>query len=204
MAFPRRLLTEGETIVLDLRPHWKALVGPVLWTILIGAAVGLGYVKMVRGDARDPLRIALVVLAFIAWFKLAGLPMARWRFTQFVLTNERVISRSGVIAKHSREIPVETINDVTFNQSILERILNAGDLVIESAGEHGQDRFTDIRRPEQVQLEVYRISEARRGLARGAPGPSLADELAKLADLRDRGALTPEEFEARKRRLLEG
>lgn len=204
MGFPRRLLTEDEEVILDLRPHWKALIGPVFWTIVIGALAGLAYVTMPEGDVQSPLRIALVIVAFVVWFRVAGLPLVRWRFTFFVLTNERVISRTGVIAKHSKEIPVETINDVTFNQSVLERILNAGDLIIESAGESGQNRFTDIRRPEQVQLEIYRASEARKTLGRPSGGTSAADELAKLADLRDRGVLTPEEFEARKQRVLEG
>ena len=35
MAFPRRLLIEGEELVLDLRPHWIALVGPAAVTVLI-------------------------------------------------------------------------------------------------------------------------------------------------------------------------
>ena len=94
---------------------------------------------------------------------------------------------------------------MSFHQTILGRIVRAGDIVIESAGEHGQEPFTHIRHPERVQLEIYRASEARKGLSRIQPVAhgSLADELAKLADLRDRGVLTPEEFEARKRRLLE-
>lgn len=203
MAFPRRLLTEGEEIILDLRPHWKALIGPVFWTIAIGVLTGLGYVSMWESDVQGALRIALVVVALAVWLRWAGIPLVRWRFTQFVLTNERVITRSGVIAKHGKEIPIEVINDVTFNQSIFERIVHAGDLVIESAGEQGQNRFIDIRGPEQVQLEIYRAAEARKGMGRPG-GQPLADELEKLADLRDRGVLTDEEFEARKRKLLEG
>ena len=196
MAFPTRLLTEGEEIILDLRPHWIALFVPFLWTLLAGAALGF----ILNADLDWWVALIPVVL----WIPLAGISYLAWRFTTFVLSNERVITRSGIIAKHSKEIPLETINDVTFNQSILERMLNAGDLIIESAGESGQNRFTDIRKPEQVQLEVYRAAEARKGLGRPAAGSgSVADELAKLADLRDRGVLTGEEFEARKRRLLD-
>lgn len=201
MTFPRRLLTEGEEIILDLRPHWVALIKPVFWTIVIGSLTGLIWVKA-GGDVQDWIRIAMVVVALILWIPLAAVPAARWRFTMFALTNERVITRTGVIAKHSKEIPLETINDVTFNQSIIERMIKAGDLIIESAGESGQNRFTDIRNPEHCQLEIYRAAEARKGLGRPG-GPSLADELAKLADLRDRGVLNDEEFQARKRKLLE-
>lgn len=203
MPFPRRLLTEGEVIVLDLRPHWIALVKPVFWTVVIGSITGLIYVKTGgKTDVRQVLQWIIIGIAFVLWVPLAAVPAIRWRFTLFVLTNERVITRTGVIAKHSKEIPLETINDVTFGQSILERMIGAGDLVIESAGESGQNRFADIRSPEQVQLEIYRAAEARKGIGR-AGGPSLADELAKLADLREKGVLTDEEFQARKRKLLE-
>lgn len=203
MPFPRRLLTEGEKVILDLRPHWIALAGPVFWTVIIGSLAGFLYVRIGHAtSAKDALRIAVLAAALLAWLPLSFVPAVRWRFTLFVLTNERVISRSGVIAKHSKEIPLETINDVTFQQSVLERVIHAGDLIVESAGESGQNRFTDVRNPEHVQLEIYRAAEARKGIGRPG-GPSLADELAKLADLRDRGVLTPEEFEARKRKLLE-
>ncbi len=200
MPFPTRLLTEGEEVILDLRPHWIALLKPVMWTIVISVVAGIIWVKA-GGDVQDEIRIAIVALALVLWIPLAFVPAIRWRFTLFVLTNERVITRSGVIAKRSKEIPLETINDVTFGQRIIERVLGAGDLVIESAGESGQNRFTDIRHPEAVQLEIYRAAEARKGL--GKPGgPSLGDELSKLADLRDRGVLTEEEFQDRKRKLL--
>ena len=202
VPFPERLLTEGEEIILDLKPHWIALLKPVLWTIVIGSVTGFLWVLAgPASDVLDEVRIALFALALILWIPLAATPAVRWFFTLFVLTNERVITRSGVIAKRSKEIPLETINDVTFGQRIIERILGAGDLVIESAGESGQNRFTDIRHPEAVQLEIYRAAEGRKGLGRPG-GPSLADELAKLADLRDRGVLTEEEFQDRKRKLL--
>jgi uncharacterized membrane protein YdbT with pleckstrin-like domain len=203
VPFPRRLLTEGEEVVLDLRPHWIALAKPALWTIAIGSLSGLIYVKIGgETNVKHVLQWVIIGIAAVLWIPLALVPTVRWRFTTFVLTNERVITRTGVIAKHSKEIPLETINDVTFHQGVLERVIGAGDLIIESAGESGQNRFTEIRKPEAVQLEIYRMSEARKGLGRPG-GPSLADELAKLADLRDKGVLTDEEFQARKRKLLE-
>jgi len=197
------LLTEGEEIILDLRPHWIATVAPLFWTIVIGALVGYVFVKTGgKSDVRHALRWIVIGIGFVIWVPIAAWKAIRWRFTHFVLTNERVITRSGVIAKHSKEIPLETINDVTFRQGILERMIGAGDIIIESAGESGQNRFSEIRRPESVQLEIYRASEARKGLGRPG-GPSIADELAKLADLRDKGVLTEEEFQSRKRKLLE-
>jgi uncharacterized membrane protein YdbT with pleckstrin-like domain len=133
----------------------------------------------------------------------------RWLTTHFVLTTERLIFRSGVVAKFGREIPLERINDVTFSQSVFERLIGIGDLVIESAGEHGQSTFSDIRDPEAVQLQIYRQMEAndrrRSGYAAPAPErpPGALTDLERLADLRDRGAVTEEEFQAKKRELLD-
>jgi uncharacterized membrane protein YdbT with pleckstrin-like domain len=199
VAFPRRLLAEHETLVFDLKPHWIALAPSAMWTLLIAVIAGFAMTWIDDPSWSD---LAILGVALVLFFFLAVVPFLRWMYTNFVLTSDRLITRSGIIAKHSKEIPLETINDVTFGQRVLERIIGAGDLIIESAGESGQNRFTDIRAPEQVQLEIYRAAEARKGLGRPG-GPSLADELAKLAQLRDNGVLTDEEFQSRKRKLLE-
>ncbi len=85
--------------------------------------------------------------------------LAKWTTTNFVVTTDRLIYRSGVLAKQGMEIPLERVNDVSFNQRIFERMLGAGDLLIESGGERGQQAFTDIRRPAVVQNEIYRQIE---------------------------------------------
>ncbi len=196
MAFPRKLLTAGEEILLELHPHWKVLVGPVFWTLVVW-----GLATLVINQVTGVAGWIVFGVAALAWVWFAVAPAARWRFTEYVLTNERLIARSGVIAKRATEIPLERINDITFTQSMLERVLHCGDLVLESAGEFGQQRFTDIADPAGVQKRIYEATEVRKGLE--MRGGSVADEIAKLADLRDRGVLTDAEFEARKRKLLE-
>jgi hypothetical protein len=102
------------------------------------------------------------------------------------------------------EIPLENISDVRFSQGVFERIIGAGDLVLESAGEFGQETFTNIRHPEAVQKTIYEMNESnlRRMQVPAAPPASIADELAKLDRLRDEGVITEDEFEAQKARLL--
>lgn len=193
-GFPRDLLTSGEQVILELRPHFKALVKPVLAILLAIAAVVAAFVTF--DDVPRLIVIGVAVLLIVAYAVPA---LLKWKFTLFVVTNERLITRSGVVAKHSKEIPLEVINDVTFTQSLLDRILGSGNLVVESAGERGQSTFKDVRKPEAVQKRIYELAELRKGLGRP---DSVADELAKLADLRDRGVLSADEFEDRKRRLL--
>jgi uncharacterized membrane protein YdbT with pleckstrin-like domain len=202
MAFPRRLLAEGEELVLDLRPHWIALVLPVAETILIavGVILALAYLP----DSWPTWVRWGVVLVGVALFAIhAGRLLLDWATSHFVVTSDRVIHRSGWFAKQSMEIPLENINDVRFDQSVFERVIGAGDLTLESAGEFGQQIFGDIRDPERVQKVIFETSEAnQRRMVEPSAAPSPADELAKLDRLRDEGVLTDEEFDREKRRLL--
>ena len=202
MPYPTHLINEGETVVLDLNPHWwffwrHIVVGIPLFLALIG-------VLSLNGDTRDVLTKFWAVLAIVYALWLLGKFMSWW-FTHFVVTSDRVIYRHGVLAKRGVEIPLERITNINFAQKIFERIIGAGDLQIDSAGAEGQSYFSNIRHPDGVQQEIYRQMEAHDKKKAGwsAPKASAADELEKLANLRDRGAITDQEFETKKAQLLE-
>ena len=207
MGFPRNLLADHEKIVFELRPHWVALIPSILWTLAAAVALFLGYAAVEAAfdnNAETPKSIIGGVVT-LGWITLAVVPSLRWYFTLFVLTSDRLITRSGIFAKHSREIPLERINDVAFGQSVLDRILGAGDLLVESAGERGQTRIENVRKPEQVQLMIYTETEDNnnRMMRPGAqPTASVPDQIAALARLHDQGILTEAEFEAKKQELL--
>lgn len=205
MGFPKRLLAEHEQMVLDLRPHWIALAGPVLVTValVVGEVLAL---RSIPDDWPTWSRWAVFGLVVLLFLGYSVREFLAWATSHFVLTTDRLIHRSGWIAKRSMEIPLERINDVTFRQTIFERIVGAGDLIIESGGEYGQNVFGDIRKPEDVQKRIYEMSEENQSrTARGAgSGGSTVDQLERLAALREKGALTEEEFEAQKRKLLGG
>ena len=160
MGYPRRLLTEDEDVVYDLRPHWKILVWPAILAPVIVFLAAFGIRKVPEGELQTPLRLtaAAVALAMLLLYCLA--PLLRWLTTHFVVTTRRVIMRSGVLSRSGRDIPLFRINDVTFEHSFFERLLGAGTLVVESAGERGQVTLADIPRPEVVQRELYRLIEA--------------------------------------------
>jgi len=204
MAFPRKLLGQGEKLILDLRPHWIALAGPVLLTVavIVGLVLALIYIPSLGGVADWVIWVGAIVILVawpVRWF-------IAWMTSHFVVTTDRVIHRYGWFAKHSMEIPLENINDVRFSQSAFERMVGAGDLRIESAGEFGQNRFTDIRHPERVQKLIFEVGQENqdRMMRGGSPAetPSVADELRKLDQLRADGVLSEDEFRAQKSRLL--
>jgi membrane protein YdbS with pleckstrin-like domain len=210
MAFPKHLLADHEKLVFDLKPHWVAILPSALWTIALIVVWVLGY-RLAKNVFDDPSVaqnvVAAVVLIAFVW--LAVIPFLRWQFTFFVLTTDRLITRSGIVAKHSKEIPLERINDVTFNQSVIERAVGAGDLLVESAGERGQTKISNVQSPEQVQLRIYREVEenSNRMMRGGQPfptpsGDSIPGQIEALARLRDQGVLSEGEFEAKKQELL--
>jgi len=206
VAFPRKLLNDGEELVLDLRPHWLYLAPSVaLLAVAVAAGIAVAVVD-VEGTTRTALQIAAIALLVVALVVFA-LRYAGWATTNFVLTSDRLLTRRGVLSKQGVEIPLERINTVFFHQSLFERMLGAGDLVIESAGERGSESFTDIRKPSVVQREIYVQMEdnENRKFDRGRGGGatlSVAEQLEKLDELVQRGALTPAQFEAQKAKLL--
>jgi uncharacterized membrane protein YdbT with pleckstrin-like domain len=130
----------------------------------------------------------------------------KWRTTYFVITSDRLIFRYGVIGKAGIEIPLERVNNVNFKQSIFERVIGAGDLLIESGGEDGQQRFTDVPHPDKVQNLIHMQMEdnqKRSFSVNVVGGNDVATQLEKLEGLRDRGTISDEDFEEQKRRLLD-
>jgi uncharacterized membrane protein YdbT with pleckstrin-like domain len=157
MAYPRKLLSEGEDVVLETRTHWKALVLPVLE--LVFALAVTGFVLGVYDDRPPAATWTIIGVAVLLVLFTFGLPVLRWRTTLFVITTHRVITRSGILTKSGRDIPHSRINDVGFSHGLLDRILRCGTLTVESAGERGQVVLSDIPHVEQVHKQLYELSQ---------------------------------------------
>src|SRR4029450_10437970 len=132
------------------RPPWLPLVVPARIPRGVVVAVGAAWVVVPAGELQQPAQLAVGVIGVLVLLVTVAGRVLRWSTTHFVLTTERLIFRSGLVAKFGREIPLERINDVTFSQSLFERLIGAGDLLVESAGEHGQSSFSNIRDPADV------------------------------------------------------
>jgi uncharacterized membrane protein YdbT with pleckstrin-like domain len=207
VAFSRKLLNEAEDIVLDLHPHWYFFAKSLL--ALLGSSVLGLYVLFGWKDAPGWVEAlaGILVLVSLVWF---GLTYAKWATTNFVITTDRLIYRHGVLAKHGIEIPLDRVNTVFFSQTIFERMLGSGDLTIESAGEMGRQAFSNVRKPSAVQNEIYRQIEAnenrkfdRVGAGRGGePAASIPEQIDQLDQLRQRGLISDNEFQAKKAELL--
>jgi uncharacterized membrane protein YdbT with pleckstrin-like domain len=160
MGYPAHLLGKGERVDLALRPHWKALVGPVLVLILTCAAAGFLVAVTPSGSAQHPLWIAIAAVAVILILGWTVRPWVRWLNMNYVITNQRLIIREGLIRRDGRDIPLTKINDVSFShKNLLDRVLGCGTLVVESAGQHGQIALDDIPHVEETQRELTQLIE---------------------------------------------
>lgn len=204
MAFPEDQLYSEEEIILDLRPHWWFFSSQAL---ALAAALTLGVLALafIPNGIVQVLAAALIILVLV-WF--IGRYVV-WATTNFVVTTDRLISRSGVFSRQGTEIPLERINTVFFSQTLFERVIGSGDLEIESAGEQGSQKFSNIRKPLNVQNEIYRQMESnenrkfdRVGRNLGG-GLSIPDQIEKLDELRRKGIISNAEFEDKKAELLD-
>jgi uncharacterized membrane protein YdbT with pleckstrin-like domain len=202
VPFPRKLLNEGEDVVLDLHPHWWFFHRPVTALVVSMAVAVLAYTRHV-----DVFRFAglALILASVIWL---GITYAVWSTTNVVITTDRLIHRMGVLGKRGKEIPLERVNDISVRQSFFERLISAGNVTIESGGERGQQMFSHIGRPFIVQNVIY--TEMERAKARDANRgnearreQSIPEQIEKLDELRKRGVISQAEFDAKKTQLLE-
>ncbi len=159
MSYPEKLLADDEQVVEHLHPHWITLVPATIWFIVICAAAGAGIAFLPSGGAHGALLIAILVVGFLLLCWLTFGPWIRWRTSHFVFTTHRVLIRRGVLRHVGRDISLQRINDVAFSQSLWDRIVKAGTITIESAGEHGQETLTDVPRSDQVQQMLNRLIE---------------------------------------------
>ena len=215
--YPEKLINEGETVVLDLKPHWWFFWKHIVAGTALLAALVL-WVGPLDSTSLGQIPLAIGIVVYIGFVVVKYL---NWTYTHFVLTDRRVIARTGILSKRGTEIPLDRVNNIEFSQRLFERLIGAGDLNIESAGKDGQSHFENVRHPDMVQQEIHRQVEANShrqagwhaeaiatanpglGVAPAPAAPDVTEQIAKLARLRDQGAITPEEYEAKKAELLD-
>jgi membrane protein YdbS with pleckstrin-like domain len=154
MTYPKKLLAPGEEIYLDSKPNWSFLFWPSVFTVFVIAACAAAVVLW----SSRPMYVNWVLLGCgLAALLYFGVRYLGWFTTSFVVTSHRIVYRTGVLRTTGREIPIGRVQDVTYHQTLVERLVRAGSLTVESAGRFGQDPFPDISRPAGVQALINRV-----------------------------------------------
>ena len=159
MPFPENLLTSDEEVVAHLHPHWITLVPATLWLVVVSAAAGVGIALLPDNSSHFALVVAVLVVALLLLCWLTFAPWIRWRTTHYVLTNERVLIRRGVLRHTGRDIGLARITDVGFGLTLWDRGVGAGTLTIESASEQGQERLVNVPHAQRVQQTLNHLIE---------------------------------------------
>ncbi|WP_075977141.1 PH domain-containing protein [Actinokineospora bangkokensis] len=155
MAYPEDLLSDGEQVVLHKHSHWKMLLLPYFFlVVVVGAAIWLAVLAQDLDWANIAwIAIAVVAAALVVWLFLV--PFVRWRTTHFIVTTDRVMARVGVINRTGIDIPLSRISSVRFEHGLIDRIVGCGTLIIESSAQEPLE-FYDIPSVEKVHTLLYR------------------------------------------------
>ena len=208
----RTALKKDEKIVVKIRKHWISLVPPILaWILLV-------ILLFVIGWPGKSVRFVIGLLAAI----YPIYEYINWRFNLWTVTNMRVVDESGFFSRHSKESPLDKINNVEYDQSIWGRLFGYGKVEIQTAAEMGDDNYDLIHHPKllkdsithaqeeykkiQISSQATQLAEAiakSNPMAAKASTQMIADELHKLFELLQKGAITQEEYIAQKNKLME-
>src|SRR3954449_13003770 len=137
VPYPDKVLADDEEVVRHLHPHWLTVFWPVIWLLLIVGATSFGEAALPVGRQQGLLRLLVLAAAFLLLLAVVVLPLLRWRTTHYVITTHRLLFREGVLARRGRDIGLGRITDVSYSQTLWERIINSGTVTIESAGDSG-------------------------------------------------------------------
>jgi len=204
----RTALKKDEKILLITRQHWLRLVLPFFAWLLLTVLL-----TWWLNNTTSWIIIAVAALyPFIEYLN--------WRHNLWAVTNLRIIDETGFITRYSKESPLDKINNVEYDQSIFGRIFGFGNVDIQTAAEMGETKYELIHHPKllkdtithaqeeykkmQISNQATQLAEA---IARVNPAaqPSqqmIADELQKLFELMQKGAITQEEYQAQKNKLM--
>ncbi|MGB3186530.1 MAG: PH domain-containing protein [Ornithinimicrobium sp.] len=218
MASSQVELMPGETMVLSANPHWF-----YFWKHALAAAVVI--VMGVLAWAFDIAWLSTLLwwvaaLALTALLVALAMVFIQWRTTHFAITDRRVAYTTGVVRRRGVSIPLNRINNVNFEQSLLARLLDNGIVTIESAGETGDSVFENISHPANVrtiifgQMEADAQSDSHRDAAamaqalgeRGSvpeAAPSAWRRLSELEDLHQRGLISDEELKVKRGEVMD-
>lgn len=203
----RTQLKKDEKLLIIIRQHWIKLVPPIAaWILLTAILLWL-----------LPTPIGFIIILLTALFPI--IEYINWKHNLWGVTNMRVVDESGFFTRYSKESPLDKINNVEYDQPILGRILGYGNVDIQTAAEMGETKYVLIHHPKllkdtithaQEEYKKIQISNQATQLANAiaqntATAPTqqlIADELHKLFELLQKGAITQEEYLAQKNKLL--
>jgi hypothetical protein len=212
-SYLESLLGEREKIVLTAKQHWFILLGSIILEIfLILLIFGATITAAIFFPAYIGIIIAIGFAILLIPLVTMTLDMLRWTNRLIIVTNRRVIQLSGVFNKNVFDSSLEKVNDILMSQSALGRMFDYGDIQILTGSELGVNLFKRIENPVHFKIALLNAKSELEGfdhvrensVAVAPPQPTGVEALIlQLDNLRQQGLLTEEEFELKKKQVLD-
>src|SRR5262249_26417379 len=116
----------------------------VLPSYLLAAVLSL-IITVAVAYARGSLVFALIGVAI--FFIRPIIRHARLKHTLYTLTTAKIEIRSGILSKSANSIPLRNIQDVTVSETLRERLIGIGDVLIDSAALDSKMVMKNIKQP---------------------------------------------------------
>jgi uncharacterized membrane protein YdbT with pleckstrin-like domain len=165
-------LSPGEEVIFQGHPSWRTILGFYLKGVLIAVLLAaiVAAVTRVTGDEVDQPLVGTVFVAVVAITILAG--FVKRVATTYTITTHRLNIKRGIIARKVQETRLERVQNVNFDQSVYQRVMQIGDVDFDTAaGDDYNFIFAGVAEPEDV---VHQVNEATR--VGGGPAGLGADE----------------------------
>jgi|WetSurMetagenome_2_1015567.scaffolds.fasta_scaffold53353_2 uncharacterized membrane protein YdbT with pleckstrin-like domain len=149
----RTKLREGERLIFQTSAHWITVVKPAIVFVLALVLLVLSFILLKDGGAARivrPLCAALSIVGagyfgYYEWFRRTDL---------WAVTNLRVVDEMGILKRYSKESPFDKINNLSYDQSLLGRMLGYGDVEIQTAAEDGATIYRKVAKPKQLKETI--------------------------------------------------
>jgi len=195
-------LQPGEEIL--YRAHITRLtLAPLmaLLALVLAVAAFAWFGMQSAPGALTALAVAVVMGIVLGW-KLLVL-----RANEYILTNHRVIRKTGILSQQSMDSRLDKVNNIEHRQSIWGRLLNFGDVEIDTASDVGVEVFHNISHPLDFKRAIAAaVEQYRSGGGAGFAAPAAlsgAERMRQLKALLDDGLISREEYEEKRRQLLQ-
>jgi hypothetical protein len=129
-----RYLVDGETVIVNVRFHWFHLSREILLVVAATLFALWVDVKVPTGSGGKYVHDLSLILFWAAVLWLAW-TVLNWRHEWFVATDKRFLLFYGFVRRKVAMMPLLKVTDMTYDRSLLGRVLGYGSFVLESAGQ---------------------------------------------------------------------
>lgn len=152
----RDRMIEDEHVVLRTRTHGKALFWPAVGLIVAGAMVGAG-AALIPHEYRPVGQYVVAGLGLVLALLWSVRPFLRWFSTTFTLTNFRLTTKTGILHRTSKALPLTRVADVAFDQSLSDRMFRCGTITLQTAADGGVIVLSDVPDVQHVHSELTAV-----------------------------------------------